>query len=127
MFLVKIVNYYDIDEGYDEIEFLIDESELLSYDILYEKYVLSRMMTKDTKKLVKTSNGWGIYNIKNWKGLYFTKNYEISYNFKEMPDINKKPEKNEENLIKFIKTHYEDNEVYQNIKYQNEVAFKRFE
>ena len=125
MFLVKIVNYYEIDEGYDEIEFLIDESELLSYDILYEKYLLSRLMTKDIENLVRTSNGWGVYNLKNWKGLYFTKNYEISYHFAEKPTM-KEPEKNEENLKKFIKTHYDDKDKYETMKYQNMEAFKRF-
>ena len=125
-FLVKTIKVRDIDSEYDEIEFMINEKVLKSIDILYDTYKLSLLFTKDTKNLIETDRGFGVYNLKNWKGLYLSKDYTFNYMFDCIPTELEMPENNQNNFNEFM-LDIEDKETYCMISTQNANAFKMYE
>ena len=107
---IRFLNYYTYEDEYDEIyddnddnnydnfsrEFnmIVTFEQLKELKSLYNYYKLSLLLTENINsvKYVKNINsdhmdGWAIMSIKkNWKGLYFTENYNpISYIFKNIP------------------------------------------
>lgn len=75
-FEINVIDIYDLDEDYTEQYFYITKKELESCLGLYYAYMLSILLTKYTKKLEYIDGSWQILYRKNWKGLYFTKNYD---------------------------------------------------
>lgn len=81
------------DETANEYSFVINKTDLESSGTLFHIYKLSLLMTKDTSKLIYSKKGsnassshkWCLQSLKNWKGMYFTKNYEEHYGFDEYP------------------------------------------
>jgi hypothetical protein len=79
-------------EDFNEDIFVLTYDELKNSKNLYKIYILSILMTENPKELIYSEKGtrisdniWCISTIKNWKGMYFTKNYEKSYAFETYP------------------------------------------
>lgn len=88
--IVSIINAEDYVLDNERI-FVISYDELKHSKNLYKIYVLSLLMTYDTKEL-SYSDGieimdckWCIKTIQNWKGLYFTQHYNMRYGFHTYP------------------------------------------
>jgi len=79
-------------EDFNEHKFVLTYDELQKSKNLYKIYILSILMTENTKTLsyaengIEISNGqWYISAIKNWKWLYVTKHYDKCYAFETYP------------------------------------------
>ena len=102
---VRFLNYYTFEDEYEDYDDNSDDNfsrdfkmivtfeQLKELKSLYNYYQLSLLLTENinTLKYVKNiksdyMDGWAISSIKNWKGLYFTENYnQASYIFKNIP------------------------------------------
>jgi len=102
---VRFLNYYTFEDEYEDYDddnddnfsrdfkMIVTFEQLKELKSLYNYYQLSLLLTENinTLKYVKNiksdyMDGWAISSIKNWKGLYFTENYnQASYIFKNIP------------------------------------------
>jgi hypothetical protein len=102
---VRFLNYYTYEDEYSdnddndddnfsrEFNMILTFEQLKELKCLYNYYQLSLLLTENINclKYVKNINsdfmyGWAISSKKNWKGLYFTENYNhISHIFKNIP------------------------------------------
>jgi hypothetical protein len=79
-------------EDFNEHKFVLTYDELQKSKNLYKIYILSILMTENTKTLSYAENGinisnrqWYISAIKNWKRLYVTNHYDKCYAFETYP------------------------------------------
>jgi hypothetical protein len=93
-----------VDATFEKYEFVITMDRLMSYKKLYVYYMLSLLLTENVNKLTYcqdgawmdfTQNVWCISCKKDWKGMYFTKNFSYSYGFEDYPKSIKITEHNE--------------------------------
>lgn len=96
--LVKVVIGHLLnfeDDSYEQFEFIITMERLKTLKKLYLNYMLSLLLTENVKKLTYCHQGpwmgfvdnvWCISCKKNWKGMYFTKNFTYSYGFEIYPE-----------------------------------------
>jgi hypothetical protein len=102
---VMFINYYTYEYKYEvqddnnddnfsrKFNMIVTFEQLKDLKNLYNYYQLSLLLTENINclKYVKNINsdfmdGWAISSKKNWKGLYFTENYNhISHIFKNIP------------------------------------------
>jgi len=103
---VRFLNYYTFEDEYDDdydnndddnfsrdFKMIVTFEQLKELKTLYNYYQLSLLLTENINSLKYVRNinsdfmdGWAISSIKNWKGLYFTENYNpASYIFKNIP------------------------------------------
>jgi hypothetical protein len=55
--------------------FIMTEEKMKEYPVLYNLYIISIMLTKDSAQLSKDEYGYYISKRTIWKNLYITKNY----------------------------------------------------
>lgn len=83
-----IINMYlgfifGLDEDDVCYPFVMTEEKLKSFPVLYQSYIISLFMTKDTKKLYEYNDGYGIQKKKIWKGMRITQEYDMLYTYME--------------------------------------------
>ena len=86
---------------HDEIKekFILSLDVLSKNKILYNIYILSKMMTENIYKLYKTSRGYCVYNLKDYDGHYQSMYYEPSFFLKNPYIIIHKPVYNRRKLL----------------------------
>lgn len=110
----RLLDYlsHRVDATFDNFEFVITMDKLKSYKNLYLYYMLSLLLTEDVNKLTYCEEGagmafpqnvWCISCKKDWKGLYFTKNFTYCYGFEFCPELFEMTERN-----KMILKYYEN-------------------
>lgn len=127
--LVKNISFNDIEEYYDEFEFVIDTESLKNMDVLNDFYKLSCLLTKDKNELIEVETGYALYTKKNWKGLYLKKDYGISYIFSEYPSQNITVDShslNVQNIKKFESSVLDDKDIYDTTVWQNNRAYQMY-
>jgi len=135
---VRFLNYYTFEDEYEDYDDNSDDNfsrdfkmivtfeQLKELKSLYNYYQLSLLLTEDINSLKYIKNiksdymdGWAISSMKNWKGLYFTENYnQASYIFKNIPtapiieDINFN-----DTVINYYTNTYETKSLFDESKY----------